>query len=101
MSVCTIAGCENQLRPNSRTLTCATCRSNLHILGRLKPADIIVRDRKQTKYRARLDMIATVSSRGGVKFIDMNDLAEEKILCLPRKQVTRENVVPFSRRRTS
>jgi len=79
MSICSIAGCGNELVPNTRLKTCAACRQSMHAWERRRPAEIVVRADRLTKYQHRLTTITDIKG-DEVTFANHRDLVEQQIM---------------------
>jgi hypothetical protein len=59
---CVISACFKELNPGSKLETCETCRSNIHVWLKRRPAEVLERHKKLTKYSARMDSIIKKAS---------------------------------------
>jgi len=103
MTTCCIPGCDNELSANTRLRTCAACRQNLHTWEKRRPAEILERSQKLTKYRARMATFAVVKD-DRVAMIDHETLAKRKMMTFPvrkAKRAAKSNVVEFKLRSRS
>lgn len=95
MATCCIPGCDNELSGRGRLRTCAVCRQSLHTWERRRPAEILERAIKLTKYRARMATFAIVKD-DDVALIDHATLERKGIMTFPvrkAKRAAKSNVV--------
>jgi len=103
MKSCCIPGCDNELSANSRLRTCAACRQNLHTWEKRRPAEILERSQKLTKYRARMSTFAIVKD-DNVAMVGHETLVKRKVMTFPvrkSKRAAKSNVVEFKLRNRS
>lgn len=54
MKACAIDGCDEEVREDSKSGLCHVCRASVYYWVKKRPAQVLVRRRKLTKYQSRL-----------------------------------------------
>ena len=88
MAYCSIPGCDNELSPHARLKVCSVCRQSLHNWERRRPAEILDRATKLTKYRARLSTFAVVKD-DDVQLVPHAELERKRIMSFPVRKALR------------